>query len=244
MDERPEKKAQPATQRAQTDQTAEGATTLAGIVHDLNNLLMRIEGNLSLLLLDKPPEHKDVPYLKNAESSVERAAELLRRITESVRRPQGQGAVLGIPALDVSGGLTREPEPGEMAAHAQKGILLVEDEEIVANIGEKMLTRLDYRVWVARSGNEAIELYLQHRCEIALVILDMVIPGTTGGEIFDRLRSINPHVAVLLSSGYNLNSQAMQILNRGCRGFIQKPFCIEELKQKTSEVLEVARPDH
>jgi PAS domain S-box-containing protein len=227
------------TAQVRTVQPAGAIGTLAsGIAHDFNNLLMGIEGNLSLLLLDKPPGHKDVSYLKNIEKSVERAAELTRQIIEMVRSEKGRGAASSVFLPAASDGVACEPEPAETAGHPLKGILLVEDEEIVATIGEKMLTRLGYRVHVARGGNEAIELYVQRRSEIELVILDMVMPGMAGGEVFDRLRSINPQAAVLLSSGYSLNGQAMEILKRGCRGFIQKPFSIEQLKQKISEILE------
>jgi len=100
-----------------------------------------------------------------------------------------------------------------------------------------MLERLGYRALVARSGAEALSLYEQRQAEIDLVILDMIMPGMGGGAVFDRLRSINPQAMVLLSSGYSLNGQALDILNRGCRGFIQKPFSIGQLEQKIHEIL-------
>ena len=65
---------------------------------------------------------------------------------------------------------------------------------------------------------------MEKRNEIDLVILDMIMPGISGGETFDRLRAINPDVRVLLSSGYSINGEAKHIMERGCNGFIQKPF--------------------
>ncbi len=59
-----------------------------------------------------------------------------------------------------------------------------------------------------------------------------------GGETYDRMKEINPKIKVLLSSGYSINGQAKEILNRGCDGFIQKPFNMEELSQKLREVLD------
>jgi CheY-like chemotaxis protein len=100
-----------------------------------------------------------------------------------------------------------------------------------------MLERLGYQVLVAQSGAEALTLFAQHQAEIDLVILDMIMPGMGGGVVFDRLHSLSPETPVLLSSGYSLNGQALDILRRGCRGFIQKPFNIEQLEQKISEVL-------
>jgi len=74
--------------------------------------------------------------------------------------------------------------------------------------------------------------------EIGLVILDMVMPTVSGGETYDRLKEINPGIKVILSSGYSLNGQASGILERGCNGFIQKPFNVNELSKKIREVLE------
>ncbi len=71
-----------------------------------------------------------------------------------------------------------------------------------------------------------------------MVILDMVMPDITGGDCFDRLREMNPHLKVLLSSGYSVDGQASDILNRGCNGFIQKPFKIQELSKKIREILD------
>ena len=229
------------------------AETLAGsIAHDFNNLMAGIQGSVSLLLLDKPADHRDVPYLKKIETLVEQASELTRRLAGSDPIPKYREEKDGLnDGIDTDAGiLDRTPreacasddaatEPGlaETAELTRKSILLVEDEEIVASIGEKMLSRLGYRVLVARNGNEALELYVQHRSEIELVILDMVMPGMAGGEIFDRLKSINPRIAVLLSSGYSLNGQTLEILRRGCRGFIQKPFNLEQLQQQISAIL-------
>jgi CheY-like chemotaxis protein len=66
------------------------------------------------------------------------------------------------------------------------------------------------------------------------------MPSMSGGETFDKLRAINPHVKVVLSSGYSINGQASEIMQRGCNGFIQKPFNIQELSQKIQEVLDAS----
>jgi two-component system cell cycle sensor histidine kinase/response regulator CckA len=66
----------------------------------------------------------------------------------------------------------------------------------------------------------------------------MIMPGISGGETFNRLHEINSNVKVLLSSGYSINGQAQEILDRGCNGFIQKPFRLEELSIKVRELLD------
>jgi PAS domain S-box-containing protein len=223
----------PAAQVPQVPKMETVDAPAGGIAHDLNNLLMGIQGNISLLLLDKAPDHRDVSYLKNVEKSVTQASELTRRILGLARGGKQDATAADLrPPLEKSAGISGR-------ARREITILLVEDEEMVANIGCQMMERLGYRVIVAPTGNEALALYEAKWAEIDLVILDLVMPGMGGGAVFDRIRAINPQAAVLLSSGYTLGGQTSEIIKRGCRGFIQKPFSIEQLKRKISESLPV-----
>jgi CheY-like chemotaxis protein len=110
-------------------------------------------------------------------------------------------------------------------------VLLVDDEELIIEVGTAMLAKLGYDVLTAVDGEGAIALYRREREHIAVVILDMVMPGMSGGETFDRLKAIDPDVKVLLSSGYSLDGQARDIIERGCVGFIQKPFSLIRLSE-------------
>ena len=116
-------------------------------------------------------------------------------------------------------------------------ILLVDDEEVILEVGKHLLEAMGYRVLTARDGREAVEICKDNRDKIDLVILDMVMPRMGGGEAYDRMKEISPNVKVLLSSGYSIDSQAKEILARGCDAFIQKPFGMQELSQKIREVL-------
>ncbi len=127
----------------------------------------------------------------------------------------------------------------ETAVKIQKGegtVLVVDDEEMIVDVGSRILERIGYRVLVARSGEEALKVYREKESTIDMVILDMIMPGMGGGKTFEGLKGIDPSVKVILSSGYSMNSQATEILNRGCRGFIQKPFTMAELSSKLREV--------
>jgi nitrogen-specific signal transduction histidine kinase/CheY-like chemotaxis protein len=117
-------------------------------------------------------------------------------------------------------------------------ILFVDDQDVVIDVGKAILEELGYTVLLAKSGQEAVDVYAERMEEIDLVILDMVMPTVSGGETYDRLKEINPGIKVILSSGYSLNGQASGILERGCNGFIQKPFNVNELSKKIREVLE------
>jgi two-component system cell cycle sensor histidine kinase/response regulator CckA len=117
-------------------------------------------------------------------------------------------------------------------------ILLVDDEDVPRDVAKEILEALGYRVLTAKSGNEAIEVYSEKAHEIDMVILDMIMPNMDGGETFERLKEIDPEARVLLSSGYSINGQAQEILSRGCKAFLQKPFNMTTLSQKMREVLD------
>jgi PAS domain S-box-containing protein len=118
-------------------------------------------------------------------------------------------------------------------------ILLVDDEKIVLNVCSEILRSLGYRVYTAGSGQEAINVYIEKKSEIDLVILDMIMPGMSGGETFDHLRKLNPLAKIILSSGYSINRQAQEIMDKGCNGFIQKPFQLQILSSKIREMLDM-----
>jgi two-component system, cell cycle sensor histidine kinase and response regulator CckA len=116
-------------------------------------------------------------------------------------------------------------------------ILLVDDEDMIIDVGSQILTSLGYMPLLAKSGKEAVDIYQKNRDRILMVILDMIMPGMGGGETYDRLRKIDPEIRVLLSSGYSIDGQASEIIDRGCNGFIQKPFNVIQLSRKIREVL-------
>ena len=117
-------------------------------------------------------------------------------------------------------------------------VLVVDDEEVILEIGRDLLEAMGYRVLIARDGNEAIEVYKKNRDDIDIVVLDMLMPNMSGGEAYDRIKEINPDIKVLLSSGFSIDGEATEILERGCDGFIRKPFKMKELSQAIREVLE------
>ncbi|MBN2399503.1 MAG: PAS domain S-box protein [Candidatus Aminicenantes bacterium] len=116
-------------------------------------------------------------------------------------------------------------------------VLLVEDEKIILDVNKEMLESLGYEVYTAGSGQDGLAVFKDRNGDIDLVILDMIMPGLSGGETFDRFRKIDPTVKVLLSSGYSLNGEAQHIMDRGCNGFLQKPYQIEILSKKIREIL-------
>jgi PAS domain S-box-containing protein len=124
-----------------------------------------------------------------------------------------------------------------MLLKGKEQILLVDDEEGPILVEELMLKELGYTVLIARSGKEAIDLYSSNIDKLDLVALDMIMPEKSGKVTYEELKKINPHIKVLLVSGYSLNKQVEELISQGCSGFIQKPFDILELSQKLREIL-------
>jgi two-component system, cell cycle sensor histidine kinase and response regulator CckA len=158
----------------------------------------------------------------------------------SVYSEVGQGTTFNI-YLPLSGeDVYRERPMDDRLMGGAETILLIDDEKIIIDVGRTMLEKLGYRVIVANGGEQAIDIVQQMDEAISLIILDMMMPGMDGGKTFDRIREIEPTIPVLLSSGYSLNGKATGIIQRGCNGFIQKPFNLSELSQKIRRIIEDA----
>ena len=135
----------------------------------------------------------------------------------------------------------RQPEVAEVhEEEIEKGagtILLVDDEDIIIDVGSKMLEKLGFRVIAVKSGRNAIDVVEKEGKDIDLVILDLIMPDMDGGKVFDKIRELNSRMPVLLSSGYSIDGHARSIMQRGCNGFIQKPFTVSELSEKINSCL-------
>jgi CheY-like chemotaxis protein len=115
-------------------------------------------------------------------------------------------------------------------------ILLVDDEQMVLSVGREMLRYMGYRVITAQSGRAAVDIINDREKELDLVILDIIMPEMGGGETFDLIHERRPELPVLLCSGYSLDDKAAKILERGCDGFIQKPFDLDKLSRRIREI--------
>jgi len=154
-----------------------------------------------------------------------------------VTSAKGQGSEFRI-YLPASGRPAGDaPETHRRVQEGRGTILLVDDEPMVTGVGRKMLERLGYRVITAGSGSEALEVFRKAHGAVDLVILDLVMPETGGGAVFDAIRKMRPDCRVLLSSGYCIDGAASAIMERGCNGFIQKPFTLEDLSLKIQELM-------
>jgi PAS domain S-box-containing protein len=117
-------------------------------------------------------------------------------------------------------------------------VLLVEDEAVVRGLACQILEDAGYRVLVAKQGEDAIRLCIEHAQEIHLLLTDVVMPGAGGKEVADRLGSLRPGIKVLFMSGYTDEAIVHHgVLDSNVK-FIQKPFSPAALARKVREVLD------
>lgn len=125
------------------------------------------------------------------------------------------------------------PSPGEGP------VLLVDDEALVRRSAERLLDKLGYSLFIASNGADAVDIYKREQKRITLVILDLAMPNMDGEETFNQLKEIDQNVNVLISSGYIQNEKVENLLAKGARGFIQKPFDLKELAAKLKQTRRV-----
>ena len=150
-------------------------------------------------------------------------------------KDRGTTFTIFLPATDK--GLDDHAEADARLIKGSGTLLLVDDEELVLDVGVNMLERLGYTVLKASNGAEAVEIFETHKDKIKMVILDIIMPGMGGGVVYDKIKAINPNVKVLLSSGYSVDGMAIELLERGCDGFMQKPFTMEQLSGKIQQIM-------
>jgi CheY-like chemotaxis protein len=115
-----------------------------------------------------------------------------------------------------------------------KAVLFIDDEKTVLEVGSLMLQKLGYNVLAASNGHKAIKILKEN--EVAFVILDMLMPGMNGYEIYHQLKKIQPEVKILLASGYPGDQAEKRLESIGFNGYLQKPFTLKQLSEKIDEI--------
>jgi DNA-binding response OmpR family regulator len=122
---------------------------------------------------------------------------------------------------------TREPQT----------ILLVEDEEMLRELGIRILQDEGYRVRAAKDGLEALELFTTYRDEIGLVVCDLGLPRLGGRDVYMRMKELKPSVRAIVVSGYLEPAILSELLKAGVIDTVQKPYDFRELLEKIRSVI-------
>lgn len=213
--------------------------------NELNNLLQVISESSQILesLCDTTGETDK--YFVMLHSAVDRAAKVTRMMVDrvggyaaetpiSAPAPAAQAA----PATAVGSAVI----PSDIKIYNPQGarelLMIVDDEDFVTVLAQRVLADEGYRVIIAKDGFEAIDFYRRLKDQIALVILDFTMPVMDGADVFNELLQINPKVPVVLSSGFAEQDRLRGMLSRGLRGFIPKPYTQQKLLTQVRTTLD------
>ncbi len=150
---------------------------------------------------------------------------------------------LYFPALSVEKAIHDEqPRDSSAAVSSSRGnetILLVDDEEMVRDLGIRILERAGYKVLTARNGKDALEVYSKGPEKIALVILDLIMPEMGGERCLEELLRINPKARIVISTGYASSDETTRMrIEALASSFVSKPFTLSNMLKTVREVLD------
>lgn len=147
--------------------------------------------------------------------------------------PQIEAAPVAVAAEDVQ-------VPASEELKGTEGILLVDDERNIVMYGQRVLSRLGYRVYPATSAELAREAFARHRDELALIILDLSMPETSGSELLAEFRRSDTTIPIVVATGFAPGGLDDDLVEQ-VQGFIKKPFTPRDLLEQVREVIDGAR---
>lgn len=152
---------------------------------------------------------------------------------------QGTTVTIYLPVYRPESPLIRPPTREYSSIQTGHGtILLVDDEQLIRQVGGRLLEKLGYEVLLAENGEQGIKVYQENRGRVDLIILDLIMPKMSGEEAFLQLKEIDPQVKILLSSGYTQEKIADKMFSLGVVGFVQKPYQLSELSAKIASAID------
>ncbi len=160
-------------------------------------------------------------------------------ITVQSKIGKGTTFTVYLPALENAKADVQPEEERIEQLHGR--VLLMDDEEIIREVGSEMLQSLGLNVATARDGKEAIQLYrkeMESNNNFDLVVLDLTVPGGKGGkETLAELRQIDPEVKAIVSSGYSNDPIMAEFDKYGFNGYVSKPYRLEEMANAIRKVM-------
>jgi CheY-like chemotaxis protein len=153
----------------------------------------------------------------------------------------GRGSVFHILLPRVDQSIAQQPEQLGVPVGGTERVLFVDDEKMLAGIGQQMLKRLGYDVIARTSPLEALELFKAKPDHFDLVITDQTMPGMTGDALARELMRLRPGLPVIICTGYSQSIDEKKAFEMGIRGFVMKPILIHSLSKAIRNALDVPR---
>ena len=225
--------------------------------NELNNLLQVITESSQFLEQFCEENNDTNKYFGILRNGIDRAARVTTMMLEHAAKfehePQGIGASRTappslFPQAKMEAKSPRDQDVAEVGdvkiwnpGGKRELILIVDDEDFVTVLAQRVLSDQGYRVMIAKDGFQALDIYKRFEKQVDLIILDFTMPIMDGSEVFNELRELNPHVPVVLSSGFTEQDKLRWMLAKGLRGFIPKPYTQEKLLLQVRSVLDALK---
>jgi len=131
-----------------------------------------------------------------------------------------------------------ETAPAENQSECQRTILIVDDERVTLRLLSQYFSECGYRVLLAADGRQGMEVYRKHRSQIDVVLLDIDLPIVPGEALFDAMRNDNPAINVVIATGFVDETKKSEMIAAGVKGFVNKPYVLDELLEICGRVSE------
>ncbi len=116
-------------------------------------------------------------------------------------------------------------------------IVVCDDDGLTRQVTASILGQAGFDVLTARNGNDALDILRKNKDVCRLVVLDLLLPGIEGSQVYEQIRDLAPKIPVLFSSGFGKNEKVQEALRGEQVGFLQKPFTMEQLLEKVFDIL-------
>lgn len=117
-------------------------------------------------------------------------------------------------------------------------ILIVEDEQLMLRLVEKVLLQHGYQVLVASDGEEAIEVYRRHKLEIDVVLLDVGLPKLSGWDVLLKMKEENSDVRVVIATGFLEPKMKTEMSRVTVKNFVDKPYMLDEVVETLQSLID------
>ncbi len=209
--------------------------TITTANHEINQPLTVILSGIDMIKMELEKLNIQNPqidkYIHLIQKSGHRIAEILRKFRE-ISSPVIQEIPHGMQMIELNVG-HKEP------ISDKNYILVIEDEENLRIVIRDVLENAGFRVIVAASAGEGVEIFKLHHDMIELVLLDFHLPDSPGSRVYYMLREIEPEIKVIITSGFELDQSIQRILDDGAMGFIRKPFDRDQIIHLMNQIFEM-----
>jgi len=209
-----------------------GEQLLPAAASELNNLLQIISGTVTMLQNDCAGAPGSEKYFEMLRTSVDRAGRVTAQLVQHVGGTEQK--ILFHPALAAQ--IKARPAP-RVNLKISRCVLVVDDEPMALSLAGQMLADAGFTVVTTQSGFDALDLFQKDPSRYSLVLLDLSMPFMDGEETFKRLRAIDPHVVVLLNTGYIEKDRLDRMMKDGLAGFLRRPYQPREVIEQIEVLL-------